>query len=70
MREKVRGVYRFSSLMKPKKKEKNYAVFCFAAFFFLKFSCYEVIVKQKMNEPSRLYYLHALARASIILLQA
>jgi hypothetical protein len=29
-REKVRGVYGFSSLMKQNKKAKNYAVFCFA----------------------------------------
>jgi hypothetical protein len=34
MREKVRGEYGFSSLMKQKKKAKNYAVFCFAGFFF------------------------------------
>jgi len=35
-REKVRGVYRFSSLVKQNKKGKNYAVFCFAGkrFFF------------------------------------
>jgi hypothetical protein len=26
----MRGVYRFSSLMKQNKKAKNYAVFCFA----------------------------------------
>ena len=30
MMKKVRGVYGFSSLMKQKKKAKNYAVFCFA----------------------------------------
>ncbi len=30
LREKVRGEYVFSSLMKQKKKGKNYAVFCFA----------------------------------------
>ena len=30
MREKVRGEYRFSSLMKQKIKGKNCAVFCFA----------------------------------------
>jgi hypothetical protein len=32
----IRGVYRFSSLMKQNKKAKNYAVFCFAGkrFFF------------------------------------
>ena len=29
-REKVRGVYRFSSLVKQNKKGKNCAVFCFA----------------------------------------
>jgi hypothetical protein len=34
MRVKVRGEYRFSSLMKQKKKEKNYAVFYVAGFFF------------------------------------
>ena len=28
-REKVREVYRFSSLVKQNKKWKNYAVFCF-----------------------------------------
>jgi hypothetical protein len=26
----IRGVYRFSSLVKQNKKAKNYAVFCFA----------------------------------------
>jgi len=29
-REKVRGEYGFSSLMKQKQKAKNYAIFCFA----------------------------------------
>ena len=44
-------MYRFSSLVKQNKKGKNYAVFCFAGFFFLK-KIYEVIVKQKlMNAP-------------------
>jgi len=33
-REKVRGEYRFSSLVKQNKRGKNYAVFCFAGFFF------------------------------------
>ncbi len=33
----IRGVYRFSSLVKQKIKAKNYAVFCFAGFFFLNF---------------------------------
>jgi hypothetical protein len=35
MREKVRGEYRFSSLMKQK-KEKKYAVFYVVGFFFKK----------------------------------
>jgi len=43
----IRGEYRFSSLVKQNKKGKKCAVFCFAGFFFLKFFCYEVIVKQK-----------------------
>ena len=51
-REKVRGVYRFSSLVKQNKKGKNYAVVCFAGFFFLKNLCYEVIVKQKIYKRS------------------
>jgi hypothetical protein len=33
-RVRVRGVYRFSSLMKQNKKGKNCAVFCFSGFFF------------------------------------
>jgi hypothetical protein len=35
----IRGVYRFSSLVKQNKKAKIYAVFCFAGkrFFFLIF---------------------------------
>ena len=48
VREKERGEYRFSSLVKQNKKAKNYAVFCFAGFCFLNFLCYEVIVKQKI----------------------
>jgi hypothetical protein len=55
-RVRVRGVYRFSSLVKQNKKGKNCAVFCFAGFFFLKFLCYEVIVKQKnYKRPSKYY---------------
>jgi hypothetical protein len=49
----IRGVYRFSSLMNQNKKAKNYAVFCFAGFFFL---CYEVIVKQKIYKRSTIHY--------------
>jgi hypothetical protein len=58
-RVRVRGVYRFSSLMKQNKKGKNCAVFCFAGFFFLKFLCYEVIVKQKIYKRSSTYYCQA-----------
>jgi hypothetical protein len=52
----IRGVYRFSSLMKQNKKAKNYAVFCFAGFLFFKFLCYEVIVKQKIYKRSTNHY--------------
>ena len=43
-REKVRGVYRFSSLVKQNKKAKIYAVFCFAGkrkllFYILRCDC-------------------------------
>jgi hypothetical protein len=55
-REKVREVYGFSSLVKQNKKGKNCAVFCFAGFFFLKFLCYEVIVKQKIYKRSTNHY--------------
>ena len=54
----IRGVYGFSSLMKQNKKAKNYAVFCFAGFFFLKKFCYEVIVKQKIYKRSTNHYLY------------
>ena len=43
----IRGQYRFSSLVKQNKKGKNYAVFCFARFFFIFFFCYEVIEVKK-----------------------
>jgi hypothetical protein len=54
----IRGVYGFSSLMKQNKKAKNYAVFCFAGFFFIKKFCYEVIVKQKIYKRSTNHYLY------------
>jgi hypothetical protein len=48
----IRGVYRFSSLVKQNKKAKNYAVFCFAGKKKLLFYIYAVIVKQKIyNAP-------------------
>jgi hypothetical protein len=52
----IRGVYRFSSLMKQNKKAKNYAVFCFAGFFFLIFYVMEVIVKQIFYQRSANHY--------------
>jgi hypothetical protein len=55
-REKVRGVYGFSSLVKQNKKGENCAVFCFARFFFIKFFCYEVIAKQKKKKCADHYY--------------
>ncbi len=55
-REKVRGVYVFSSLMKQNKKTNNYAVFCFAGKKKLLFHIYAVIVKQKIYKRPRLYY--------------
>jgi hypothetical protein len=42
----IRGVYRFSSLVKQNKKAKNYAVFCFAGKKNILFYIYAVIVKQ------------------------
>jgi hypothetical protein len=45
-REKVRGVYGFSSLMKQNKKAKNCAVFCFAVKRFFLY-IYDVITWEK-----------------------
>jgi hypothetical protein len=52
----IRGVYRFSSLMKQNKKAKNYAVFCFAGKKKLLFYIYDVIVKQKILKRSSNHY--------------
>ena len=52
----IRGVYRFSSLVKQKIKAKNYAVFCFAGIFLLLFYIYAVIVKQFFYKRSSNYY--------------
>ena len=52
----TRGEHRFSSLVKQNKKGKNYAVFCFAGFFFKKKFCYEVIVTQKNYKRSTNHY--------------
>jgi hypothetical protein len=52
----TRGEYRFSSLMKFKKKEKIYAVFYIAGERFFLF-IYDVIVKQKIiKRPANHYY--------------
>ena len=56
MREKVRGEYVVSSLMKQKKRGKICFVIHIAGFFFLNFFCYEVFAKQKKAERCRLYY--------------
>ena len=56
MREKVRGEYRFSSLVKQKKKLKFASSFTSPDFFFKKKFCYEVFAKQKKTERFRLYY--------------
>jgi hypothetical protein len=52
----IRGVYRFSSLVKQNKKAKNYAVFCFAGKRKLLFYIYAVIVKQIFYKRSTNYY--------------
>jgi hypothetical protein len=57
-REKVRGVYGFSSLMKQKIKGKNYAVFCFAGFFFKKISVMKCLRSKKRKKALLFYYSH------------
>ena len=52
----IRGVYRFSSLVKQNKKGKNCAVFCFAGKRILFFNIYGVIVKQIFYKRSSNYY--------------
>ena len=54
-REKVRGVYGFSSLMKQKIKAKNYAVFYFAGKRFF-FYFYDVITSRGKEKSFSLYY--------------
>jgi hypothetical protein len=46
-REKVRGMYRFNSLMKQNKKGKNCAVFCFAGKRNFFIYIYDVITWEK-----------------------
>jgi hypothetical protein len=51
----IRGQYRFSSLVKQKKKEKNYAVLYFTGkriFFYI----YDVITWGKQKKGSANYY--------------
>jgi hypothetical protein len=50
MREKVRGEYRFSSLMKQKTKGQICFVIHIAGFFFRKKTCYEVFAKQEKKK--------------------
>jgi len=56
VREKARGEYGFSSLMKQNKKAEICFVIYIAGFFFKKKFCYEVIVKQKIYKRSSNYY--------------
>jgi hypothetical protein len=55
-RERERGVYGFSSLLKQNKKAKICFVIYIAGFFFKKNFCYEVFAKQKKTEESSNYY--------------
>jgi hypothetical protein len=55
-RVRVRGVYRFSSLVKQNKKAKICFVIYITGFFFKKIFCYEVIVKQKIYKRSSNHY--------------
>jgi hypothetical protein len=52
----IRGVYRFSSLVKQNKKGKKCAVFGFAGKKKLLFYIYAVIVKQKIYKRSTNHY--------------
>ena len=58
VREKVRGEYGFSSLVKQNKKAKIYFVIHIAGFFFKKKFCYEEFAKQKKTKESSHYYLN------------
>ena len=64
-REKVRGVYGFSSLMKQNKKAKNYAVFCFAGKRFF-FYIYDVITSPEKEKALLITtsQVHVCARAA------
>ena len=55
LREKVRGEYRFSSLVKQNKKGKTCFVIYIAGFFLI-FFCYEVIAKQKKKLRASHHY--------------
>ena len=56
VRDKVRGEYRFSSVVKQKIKAKICFVIHIAGFFLKKQLCYEVIVKQKNYKRPTNYY--------------
>jgi len=51
----IRGVYRFSSLVKQNKKAKNYAVFCFAGERFFFYIC-DVITSPEKEKSSANHY--------------
>jgi len=52
----IRGVYRFSSLVKQNKKAKNYAVFCFAGKKNHYFYICDVITSPEKEKSSEHYY--------------
>ena len=67
MRDKVRGEYRFSSLVKQNKKGKNCAVFCFAGKRKIYFFIYEVITWEKRKKsPVSILLVRAPAKLSLV----
>ena len=54
----IRGVYRFSSLVKQNKKAKIYAVFCFAGKRIFFFNICDVITSPEKEKSSANHYSH------------
>jgi hypothetical protein len=52
----IRGVYRFSSLVKQNKKAKIYAVFCFAGKRFFFYICDVITSPEKEKSSASHYY--------------
>ncbi len=71
-REKVSGVYGFSSLAKQNKKGKNCAVFCFAGKRIFFFNICDVITSPEKEQSSANHYSslnvsHCIRRARVVL---